>query len=85
MQEMKRMDSLKRNRETGIELKKELKVIKDTLQAEDNPTEDEIKSEKTKTPPPTRDSQDKRPVRQDIINAYKQRQLSPRTKDSLRK
>jgi penicillin-binding protein 2 len=48
MQEMRRMDSLKKNRETDNELKKELKGIKDTLQTEDNPTEGEIKSERSK-------------------------------------
>lgn len=48
MQEMKRMDSLKKRREDDRELKDELKVIKDTLQTEDNPTEGEIKSDKPK-------------------------------------
>lgn len=75
MQEMRRMDSLKRNKETDNELKKELKIIKDTLQTEDNPTEGEIKSEKSKDSNLPFKGKGKRISSRDILDADRQRLL----------
>jgi penicillin-binding protein 2 len=65
MQEMRRMDSLKKSREEEAELKKELKYIRDTLQSEDNPTTDEIRTDKNKKTPS--DTPIKKPFTPDMI------------------
>jgi penicillin-binding protein 2 len=69
--EMIRMDSLKRSREDN-RLRNELNAIKDTLQSEDNPLENEIRIDKNKNNKPAKDSQDKR-LRTEMIDPGKQR------------
>jgi len=73
LQEMIRMDSLKRIKEKEIELKNELKGIKDTLQTEDIPTESEAKELKKKDSKPAKDTQSKQPDKRDMINPDEQR------------
>jgi hypothetical protein len=65
-------------------LKNELKIIKDTLQTEDNPTEGEIKTDKSKGNGVPQRDQNKIPVGKDILDADNQRQ-SKNKKDSIRK
>src|SRR4029078_191791 len=65
-QEMVRMDSLKRSKEDS-RLKNELNAIKDTLQSEDNPLENEIRIDKNRNSKPAKDSQDKRNLRTEMI------------------
>jgi len=71
-QEMVRMDSLKRSKEDS-RLKNELNAIKDTLQSEDNPLENEIRIDKNRNSKPAKDSQDKRNLRTEMIDPGKQR------------
>ncbi len=73
MKEMVRMDSLKRSKEKDPALKNELNVIKDTLQSEDNPTENEIRIEKKKDNKPARDTQDKRATWKEMIDPNQRR------------
>ncbi len=84
MQEMKRMDSLRRNREKETELKKELNIIRDTLQTEDNPTEEEIRSDKSRQPAKP-DSPRNKPVQKDLIAPDKNKLPAPPKKDSVKK
>ncbi len=72
-QEMERMDSLRRNREKEKELKKELRLIRDTLQTEDNPTEEEIRTERSKQPAKPNDSPRGKPAPRDIVAPDKNR------------
>jgi penicillin-binding protein 2 len=85
MKEMRRMDSLREVKERENELKNELKVIKDTLQSEDNPTESEVGSPKTNNSKTPKDSQDKKPVKADMLVPDKQRQSLPVKKDTAKK
>lgn len=85
MQEMRKMDSLKRSKEMGKELNNELKVIKDTLQAEDTPTESEVKTDSKKDNKPMKDTQDKKPVKGDLLAPDKQKQPAVTNKDSVKK
>jgi penicillin-binding protein 2 len=85
MKEMRRMDSLREVKERENELKNELKVIKDTLQSEDNPTESEMSSPKTNNSKTPKDSQEKKPIKTDMLIPDKQRQLSPNKKDTVKR
>jgi penicillin-binding protein 2 len=82
MAEMKRMDSLKKIREEN-ELQKELNIIKDTLQSEDNPSQEEIRASKSKAPNPA-DTNKPKGERNDMIAPERKRTTSP-AKDSARR
>ena len=71
--EMQRMDSLKRSREQQRELKEELKNIRDTLQTEDNPTEEEVREQRPNKPKAPADSNKKKPESRDMIGPDKRR------------
>lgn len=75
MQEMKKMDSLNKTKEEYKELRKELKIISDTLQMEDNPTEGEIKSERSKGNSLPLKGENKKLSQLDILDAERQRLL----------
>ena len=66
MVEMRKMDSLKKSRQKAIELQIELNNIKDTLQSDDNPTQEEVREGKTGKP--VKDSGDKKKVDRPAIN-----------------
>ena len=84
MQEMRRMDSLKTGKGNENSLKNELKIIKDTLQTEDNPSQGEIKAEKSKDNRLPAKDQDKKPAGKDILDADRQRPPK-NNKDSARR
>ncbi|NOT51689.1 MAG: penicillin-binding protein 2 [Chitinophagaceae bacterium] len=75
-QEMVKMDSLKKSREDDIQLKNELKEIKDTLQSEDNPTENEIRIEKGRESKPAKDTQENKRLQTQMLDPAKQRKTS---------
>ena len=83
LRQMRAMDSLQKVKEAEDILKNYLKSVKDTLQSEDNLTEEEIRGAKTRNTPPAKDSQDKQPGKMDIVAPDKQRQTSDK-KDSVR-
>jgi penicillin-binding protein 2 len=85
LKEMQRMDSLKRSKEPGNELNKELKNIKDTLQSEDNPTEVEVKTDKKKDNKPSKDTQNTQPVKTDIILPDSNKLRIPSIKDTAKR
>ena len=66
MVEMRKMDSLKKSRQKAIELQIELNNIKDTLQSDDNPSQEEVREGKTGKP--VKDSGDKKKVDRPAIN-----------------
>jgi penicillin-binding protein 2 len=82
--EMQKMDSLKRIRAEERELREELRRIRDTLQTEDNPTTDEIRTDK-KPGKPVKEIPANKPSRPDFIAPDTQRSIIPAKKDSLKK
>lgn len=78
LQQMRTIDSLQRVKETETAMKNYLKSVKDTLQSEDNLTEEEIK---TKNTLPSKDSQNKQLPKTNIIVPDKQRQPTLNKKD----
>ena len=84
MQEIRKMDSLKTGRQNVNRLNNELRIIKDTLQAEDNPTDEEIRTEKKKgNNQPQKEKNTK--TTGDILDADRQKTLKNNSKDSIRK
>jgi penicillin-binding protein 2 len=70
MQEMRRMDSLKEVKNKENDLREELKNIQDTLQTEDNPTEEEIRDDRanpSKPSSPKKDTNDKKPFQPPML------------------
>ena len=80
---MRTMDSLQKVKEAEDILKNYLKSVKDTLQSEDNLTEEEIGGAKTRNNPPAKDGQDKQPRKMDMVAPDKQRKTSDKN-DSVR-
>ena len=66
-------------------LKNELKNIKDTLQSEDNLTEIEVRSGKSKNNKLPEDSKDKKPAKKDMVIPAEQRQPGTNKKDTSKK
>ncbi len=79
LQQMRIIDSLQRVKETENAMKNYLKSVKDTLQSDDNLTEDEIR---TKNSLPSKDSQNKQLPKTNIIVPDKQRQPALNKKDA---
>lgn len=84
-QKMKAKDSLQKAREEERALKNELKNIRDTLQSEDNPSEAEVKDQKTKGDQQPKDTSNKKPVKTDMVVPEKQREPVVNKKDTARK
>jgi penicillin-binding protein 2 len=84
MQEIRKMDSLKTGRQNVNRLNNELRIIKDTLQAEDNPTDEEIRTEKKKGNN-QRQKEKNTKTTGDILDADRQKTLKNNIKDSIRK
>ena len=82
LQKMKAKDSLQKAREEEKMLKNELKNIKDTLQSEDNPGESEIKADRTKEDKQPKDTENKKPVKMEMVVPEKQRVPAVNKKDS---
>ena len=82
LQQMRIIDSLQKIKEAENAMKNYLKSVKDTLQSEDNLTEEEMKSTKTKNPQPSKDSQNKQLPKGNIIIPDKQRQPALNKKDT---
>ena len=85
LQEMKTMDSLQRAKEAETILKNDLNDVKDTLQSDDNLTDEEIRALKTKGNMPLKDSSGKHPLKKDIIAPGKQKKPSLNKKDTIKK
>ncbi len=85
LQKMKTRDSLLKVREEERNLKNELKNIKDTLQSEDNLTETEVRSGKSKNNKLPEDSKDKKPAKKDMVIPAEQRQPGTNKKDTSKK
>ena len=85
LQKMKTRDSLLKVREEERNLKNELKNIKDTLQSEDNLTEIEVRSGKSKNNKLPEDSKDKKPAKKDMVIPAEQRQPGTNKKDTSKK
>ncbi len=84
MQKMRSRDSLQRAKEEK-QLRDDLKNIKDTLQSDENLTDAEIGSGKTKNNLPSNDSQDKKEIKNEMLAPDRPRQPIPNTKDSVKK
>jgi penicillin-binding protein 2 len=82
LQQMRIIDSLQKIKEAENAMKNYLKSVKDTLQSEDNLTEEEMKTIKTKNPQPSKDSQNKQLPKANIIVPDKQRQPALNKKDT---
>jgi penicillin-binding protein 2 len=80
MEAMQKMDSMRRIKEKENELKKELRLIKDTLQTEDNPSTEEIRTDK-KTPRNPGNKNDNTP--QSPMNTPGRLKNQPDKRDSL--
>ncbi len=85
LQKMKTKDSLQRVKEAEKEIKNDLKNIKDTLQSEDNLTEAELRVGKPKENKLPKDTQQKKPVKIDMVAPEKQKEPVVNKKDSARK
>jgi len=86
LEKMHLKDSLDKAKEEERLLKIQLKNIKDTLQSDDNPTEAEVREEKsTNRKQPAKDTQNKKPLRSDMIVPDKQKQAVAGSKDSVKK
>jgi penicillin-binding protein 2 len=85
MQKMRAKDSLQKVKEMEKELKNELNNIKDTLKSEDNLTEAEVNAGKSKSNTPVKDSQNKQPVKTDMLAPDKQKQLTVNKKDTVKR
>ncbi|MGB3008213.1 MAG: penicillin-binding transpeptidase domain-containing protein [Chitinophagaceae bacterium] len=83
LDKMRAKDSLKKAKEEEKEINKEIKNIKDTLQTEDVPTESEVKVDKKKDKKPAKNSQQKQPVKTDMLTPDKQRRPTI-NKDSVK-
>jgi penicillin-binding protein 2 len=84
LDKMRSKDSLQKARAEEKELKNEIKNIKDTLQAEDVPSESEVKGNRKKDNKPTKDAQQKQPVKTEMVAPEKQRKLTINNKDSVK-
>ena len=84
-QKMRTKDSLQRVKEEEKALKNELKIIKDTLQSEDNLTEADIRAGKSSDNKQPRDTQHKKPVKTDIMAPEKQKESGLNKKDTASK
>ncbi len=84
LQKMRTKDSLQKVKEAERELKNDLKNIKDTLQSEDNLSEAEIRAGKTKDTKLPKDTQQKKPVRAEMVPPEKQKEPAA-PKDTVRK
>jgi len=85
VQEMKRMDSLKRSKAIEKELKNELNNIKDTLQSEDNPTEAEVRAGAAKENKPPLDNRQNKVEKNDMLLPNDRKQPVINKKDTVRK
>jgi penicillin-binding protein 2 len=81
LQKMQAKDSLQKAKEAEKELNNELTNIKDTLQSEENLTETEVKAASAKENKLPKDSQDKKPVRKDMMLPDEQRKQTVNKKD----
>lgn len=81
LQQMRKMDSLKASKKDD-RLNNELKIIKDTLQTEDIPTEGEIRTEKSRGNNLPEKGHNTKTQARDILNADKQKTI--KNKDSVR-
>ena len=84
-QKLRTMDSLKQVRETEKGLNDKLRNISDTLQSEDNVSEDEIRADKSKKSKTPADSPFKKPVSKEMVGPAEQKEPVKNKKDSLRK
>ena len=84
-QKMRTKDSLQRVKEEEKALKNELKIIKDTLQSEDNLTEADIRAGKSSDNKQPRDTQHKKPVKTDMMAPEKQKESGLNKKDTASK
>ncbi len=84
LDQMRVMDSLERAKEAELIIKNDLRGVKDTLQSEDNLTDEEIRGTKTKKNLPAKDSQDKEPIKKEILTPANQRKISPNKKDTTK-
>ncbi|MGB3088381.1 MAG: penicillin-binding transpeptidase domain-containing protein [Chitinophagaceae bacterium] len=84
-QKMRTKDSLQRVKEEEKALKNELKIIKDTLQSEDNLTEADIRAGKSSDNKQPRDTQHKKPVKTDMMAPEKQKGSGLNKKDTASK
>lgn len=82
LQKMRVKDSLAKVRQIEKELKNELKNIGDTLQSEDTLTEAEVKAGSAKENKLPKDSQEKKPVKKDMILPGEQRRPTSNKKDT---
>ena len=85
LQKMKTRDSLLKVREQERNLKNELRNIQDTLQSEDNLTEAEVRSGKSKNNKLPEDREDKKPAKKDMAIPVEQRQTGNNKKDTSKK
>jgi hypothetical protein len=85
LQKMRIKDSLQKVKEMEKELKNELNNIKDTLKSEDNLTEAEVNAGKNKSNTPAKDSQNKQPVKMDMLAPDKQKQPAINKKDTVKR
>ncbi len=84
LQKMRTRDSLQRVKQIEKELKNTLNNIKDTLKSEDNLTEAEVNAGKTKSNTPAKDTQNKKPVNDQMLIPDKQKQIVPIKKDTVK-
>ncbi len=82
LQKMRLKDSLAKAKQIEKELKNELKNIGDTLQSEDTLTEAEVKAGNAKENKLPKDSQEKIPVKKDMILPGEQRRPASNKKDT---
>ena len=85
LQKMKTRDSLLKVREEERNLKNELRNIQDTLQSEDNLTEAEVRSGKSKKNKLPEDRDDKKPAKKDMVIPAEQRKPVTNKKDTSKK
>ncbi len=85
LRKMRIKDSLQKAKEIEKELKNELNNIKDTLNSEDNLTEAEVNAGKSKSNTPAKDTENKEPIKKEMLAPDKERLSSLRKKDTINK
>ena len=85
LQKMRSKDSLQKAKEEERVLKNELKNIGDTLQSEDNPSEAEVRAGRGKENRLPKDTQNKKPVKPEMVTPDQQREPGTNKKDTARK
>ena len=85
LQKMRSRDSLQRVKEEEKQLRDDLKNIKDTLQSDDNLTDTEIGTGKTKNNLPSKDGPDKKEIEKEMLVPDRLKQSASNKKDSIKK